>query len=69
VKTPVETPVKTPDAIVAHLREQPDLTLADIANRIGKSRSAVERAAAKLVKAGKLRHIGPAKGGHWEVLE
>jgi len=69
METQVKTPVKTPGAIVAHLREQPELTLADIASRIGKSRSAVERAAAKLVKAGKLRRVGPAKGGHWEVLE
>ena len=69
VETPVETPVKTPEAIVAHLRRQPNLALADIAERIGKSLSAVERAAAKLVKDGKLPHIGPTKGGHWEVLE
>lgn len=23
----------------------------------------------KLLAAGRLRHVGPTKGGHWEVLE
>jgi hypothetical protein len=49
------------------LKEKPDLSLAELTVLIGKSVSAVERASAKLVKAGKLRRIGPAKGGHWEV--
>lgn len=43
------------------------MTLAELAGEIGKSLSAVERAAAKLVKAGSLRYAGPQKGGHWEV--
>jgi hypothetical protein len=49
------------------LKEKPDLSLAELAVLIGKSVSAIERASAKLVKAGELRRIGPAKGGHWEV--
>ena len=39
-----------------------------VATKIEKSLSAVERASAKLVKDGKLRYVGPQKGGHWEVL-
>ena len=68
VKTPVETPVKTPVKILDYLRKNPNDTLADVASAIGKSLSAVERASSKLVKEGKLRFVGPAKGGHWEVL-
>ena len=68
-KTPVETPVKTPVKIVAMMRENPEVTLADIAQSIGKSVSAVERAASKLVKAGKIRYKGSKKTGRWEVLE
>jgi ATP-dependent DNA helicase RecG len=60
--------VKTPDLILACLRANPDRTLAEVAREIGKSQSAVERASAKLVKAGKLRHVGPQKGGHWEAI-
>jgi ATP-dependent DNA helicase RecG len=44
------------------------MTLAEVAAAIGRSVRAVEMASAKLVKAGKLRHVGPQKGGRWEVL-
>ncbi|NCB28116.1 MAG: transcriptional regulator, partial [Bacteroidia bacterium] len=47
VETPVETPVKTPDAILQILKEDNSLTLSEVAVRIGKSVSAVERAAKK----------------------
>jgi len=67
VKTPVETPVKTPVKIIEILAQNPNLTLAEVARTIGKSKSAVERASRKLVLAGRLRYVGPAKGGHWEV--
>ncbi|QDT53891.1 hypothetical protein Pan44_19170 [Caulifigura coniformis] len=68
-KTRVETPGKTPVKILAVLKDHPEYSLAEVAAAIGKSLSAVERAAAKLVKSGKLRRVGPAKGGHWEILE
>ena len=67
VETPVETPVKTPDMILWQLKENPEMTLTEVASTIGKSLSAVERASSKLVKQGKLKHVGPQKGGHWEV--
>jgi ATP-dependent DNA helicase RecG len=68
VETPVETPVKTRDQILAALAAKPQLTLAELALSIGRSVSAVERAAARLVKEGRLQFIGPRKGGRWEVL-
>ena len=61
--------VKTPDQILRMLDEKPEMTLAEVALKIGKSLSAVERASSKLVKAGRLRYVGPKKGGHWEVME
>ena len=67
VKSSVKTPGKTPVKILQLLEERPELSLAELAVLIGKSVSAIERASAKLVKAGKLRRIGPDKGGHWEV--
>lgn len=68
VKTLVKTPVKTPDLILEILAATPTMTLAEVAVKIDKSLSAVERASAKLVQQGKLLHVGPAKGGHWQVL-
>lgn len=75
-KTPVEVPVevpvqkaaKTPQQILALLRQQPELTLAEVAQAIGRSLRTVERAAAKLQADGKLRYDGPKKGGRWQAL-
>ena len=69
VKTPVETRVKTPVAVLELLRANPRMSLADAAREIGKSLSAVERAAARLTAEGRLRHVGPKRGGRWEVLK
>jgi len=60
--------VKTPEAIIAVLAVKPTLTLKEVALRIGKSTSTVERAASALVKAGRLRFVGPRKGWHWEMI-
>ena len=61
--------VKTQEAILAVLKEDNTLTLAEVAVRIGKSVRAVERAAAKLSDQDKLKYVGPQKGGHWKVVE
>ena len=45
------------------------MTLAQVAVEVGKTLRAVELASSKLVKAGRLRFVGPQKGGHWEVLK
>lgn len=72
VKTPVETrvktPVKTPERLLEFLRVNPAATLADAAQAMVMSVSAVERAASKLRKDRRLRYVGPQKGGHWEVF-
>lgn len=69
VKTPVQTPVKTPERILILLRQNPDMTLADVSSVLKKSARAVERAARSLRQQGRLRYVGPRKGGHWEVLK
>jgi len=67
VETQVETKSKTPDIILHILSSHPGMTLAEVAERAGKSLSAIERAASKLVKEGRLHHVGPKKGGYWKV--
>ncbi|MDU7781404.1 MAG: Fic family protein [Aeromonas caviae] len=68
-KMSVEGRLKTPELIVNVLRLAPHLTLAEVAERIGKSARTVERSASALVKDGRLRFVGPRKSGHWEVLD
>ena len=69
VETSVETSGKTPDRILAILASHPKMILAQVATEIGKSLRAVEMACAKLIQAKLLKHKGPNKGGHWEVLK
>ncbi|MEN1929471.1 winged helix-turn-helix transcriptional regulator [Luteimonas sp. MJ250] len=68
VKTTVEKRERTPEAILSTLRSQPELTLDEVAQAIGRSLRTVERAAAKLKAEDRLRYIGPKKGGRWDVL-
>jgi predicted HTH transcriptional regulator len=65
----MKTPMKTEEAILSLLTAQPMLTLSEAAAALGKSSSAIARAARKLREEGRLRYVGPQKGGHWEVLK
>lgn len=69
VKTPVERRERTPEQVLAVLRRRPELTLAEVAHVIDRSLRTVERAVAKLQTEGRLRYVGPKKGGHWDVIE
>ncbi len=64
-----ETPGKTPDLILQRLVETPGTSIPELAQHLGKSDRAIERAIRKLRADGKLARIGPAKGGHWEVIQ
>ena len=66
-KASVKASVKTSVKILELLENKPEMTLAEVAGVIGKSVRAIELASSKLVKAGRLRHLGPQKGGRWEV--
>lgn len=58
---------KTPERVLAALAAHPEGSLAEVAARLGKSLRAVERAARQLQQQGRLRFVGPRKGGRWEV--
>ena len=51
------------------LQSNPSLTIPELAEQVGKSASAGERAVRKLREAGRIKRVGPAKGGHWEVVK
>ncbi|WP_084035560.1 winged helix-turn-helix domain-containing protein [Marinomonas ushuaiensis] len=60
---------KTTDQILAVLTEFPDLALVDVASRISRSVSTVERAVSKLKKEGRIEYQGPKKNGVWLVIQ
>lgn len=68
-RKPLKLRVRTPDRIVELLRANPQMSLAEVSTAIGKSTRTAERWTSRLVAAGRLRFVGPQKGGVWEVLE
>lgn len=67
VETKVKTRVKTPDAVLALLANNSKLSLREVSVQLGKSLSAIERAASKLQAEGYLKFEGPKKEGRWIV--
>lgn len=45
------------------------ISLLDLIKKIGVDHKTIKRDIAKLKALGLLKRIGPAKGGHWEVLD
>lgn len=68
VQTRVKERPKTPQQILDLLRDNPQLSLADVADALGRAVSTIERAVARLQADGKLRYQGAKKGGRWVVL-
>ena len=58
---------KTVDRVWALLQERPQFTFADMVRVLGITRSTIQKHIANLKAAGRLRRVGPDKGGHWEV--
>ena len=51
-----------------HQRDQPQLTFVGMVAALGITRSTIQKHIANLKKAGRLRRVGPDKGGQWEVV-
>ena len=64
-----KTVQKTVQKILDKIKENPKITLKELGNDVGLTRRGVDWNIAKLKKQGKLKRIGPDKGGHWEINE
>jgi len=51
------------------LKVQPQTTRKELAEQIGITPDGIKYHLSKLRTAGKIRHVGSTKAGHWEVLE
>jgi len=60
---------KSSEKIFALLKAEPDLSARVVAERLEITQRAVEKQIANLRRDGRLRRIGPPRGGRWEVLE
>ena len=69
VATPQKSSQKSSQKILDLLLGSPALTTQELAERLGISRRAVAKHVSSLQSSGRLRRVGPDKGGHWEVVE
>ena len=60
---------KTSEKILASVRQNPHVTIAELSAQIGVTARSIERNLQKLQDEKRLQRIGPANGGHWEVIQ
>ncbi len=60
---------KTVEKIISAIKENPKITIKELVEITGLSRRGIEWNIEKLKQKGKLKRIGPDKGGYWEVVE
>jgi ATP-dependent DNA helicase RecG len=63
-----KTSGKTSGKIIELMRQNPSITIPELAEIIGVTERSVERNIQKLQDDKAIRRVGPAKGGHWEVM-
>jgi ATP-dependent DNA helicase RecG len=51
------------------IRNDSQITRAELAVQLQLHESSVQRRLEALVKAGNIRHIGPANGGSWQIID
>jgi ATP-dependent DNA helicase RecG len=54
--------------ILGFLSQYPSMAAPELAEKVGISKRKIEQNVAALKKMGRLKRIGAARGGHWEVL-
>ena len=64
-----ESSEKTSEKILRVIKQNQDITIAELAEITSVSTRSIERNIKKLQKNGELKRVGPDKGGHWEVLK
>lgn len=66
---PREKTGKTREKILALIVADSSITTAELAHQLGITAKGVEWQIGKLKQMGVLERIGPAKGGHWKLVE
>ena len=60
--------LKTHQAVLTLIKNNPDITRQTMANYIGKDLRTIGRAISKLQKEGVLSRVGSDKAGHWKII-
>ena len=67
--TPITTPIIPRNQLVSLILAKPDISQKELANALGMTRDGIKYHLTKMKREGVIRHVGPARGGHWEVLK
>ena len=68
-KTREKMSEKMSENILWLIKDNPEISAKELAYIVNRSSRTIERAIAKLKKEGRIKRIGPDKGGHWAVME
>ena len=64
-----ETSKSTQEMILDEIRTHPFTTRQQLAKVIGITPDGIKKQLEKLRKANRIKHVGPTKGGHWEIIK
>jgi Fic family protein len=66
---PNNDPKTRPERLLLVIRETPGISARELAEHFGVAEKTIKRDIEKLKADGRLKRVGPLKGGHWEVIE
>ena len=64
-----ETVNETVNLIIKYLKENPEISYEQLAEKMGKSRVTISRKISELKKAGIIKRIGADKNGYWQIVD
>ena len=67
-KTIRKTTRKTTQKIIELIRNYPEITKEELAEKCGVTSDGIKWQLKKLKSQGIIRRVGPDKGGHWEII-
>ena len=68
LKTALQSAPETALQIIKEIRNNPNITLSELAEKIGVSRRWIATNIKHLQDTGAVKRIGPNKGGYWEII-
>ena len=69
MRIPEKTAQKTTQKILDIINNNPQVTRKELAELVGMTADGIKWNLEKLKKTGKIRRIGPDKGGKWDIIE
>ncbi len=66
---PKNVPIKRLDDILKLIKKENNTTVSQIANMLGMADKTIQRDITNLKKDGKIKRVGSARKGHWEIVD